>query len=125
MDRRGFILAALALGSCATVAGPTVVARGHGPLAELEPVYSVVAGRQGVTVQVASNGCTAKTDFAFYADQRGETVGLAFARNRVDTCKSFAQGRADLAFTWQELGLGARTSIFLLNPLMAWTGPGS
>lgn len=125
MDRRGFILATLALGGCATVGGPPVLTPNRGPFAELEPIYSAVAGRVGLALQVASNGCTVKADFTFYAQLRGETVGLAFARKHVDTCKSFAQGRTDLAFTWEELGLPARAPVFLLNPLVAWTGPGS
>ena len=71
----------------------------------------------------SSNGCTAKADFAFYVERRGEAVTLAFGRKRVDTCKSFAMGKTDLSFTWAELGLAPRTPVFLLNPLTAWTGP--
>lgn len=121
MDRRCFLLAALALGGCATV-GPPVSP--PGPLAELEPIYSVLADRDALRLQVASNGCTAKADFAFYAERRGGTVALAFARKHVDACKSFAQGKAEIAFTWDELGLAARAPVFLLNPVTSWTGPG-
>jgi len=74
---------------------------------------------------VASNGCTAKADFAFYVERRAEAVTLAFGRKRIDTCKSFAMGKAELTFTWAELGVPPRTPVFLLNPLVAWTGPGS
>jgi len=123
MNRRLFVLSALALGGCATVgvspAGPPA------PLAELEPLFSAVAGRDGLTIQVNSNGCTAKADFAFYLQRRAGTASLAFARKRVDPCKSFAQGRADIAFTWAELGLEPRSPVFVLNPLTAWTGPGA
>jgi hypothetical protein len=83
-----------------------------------------VAGREGLTIQVNSNGCTAKADFAFYVERRGGAPALAFARKHVDTCKSFAQGRADIAFTWTELGLEPRGAVFVLNPMTAWTGPG-
>jgi hypothetical protein len=124
MDRRVFLLAALALGGCATVAPPTVTPapRAYG---ELEPLYSAQAGRDALTIQVGSNGCTAKADFAFYVERRGEAVTLAFGRRRVDPCKSFAQGKAALSFTWEELGLAPRASVVLLNPLTAWTGPGA
>ena len=121
MNRRLFLLASLALGGCATVgvapAGPPA------PLAELEPLYSAVAGRDGLTVQVGSNGCTAKADFAFYVQRRAGTAAVAFARKHVDACKSFARGRAEIAFTWAELDLEPAAPVFVLNPLAAWTGP--
>ena len=50
-------------------------------------------------------------------------ISLSFARRRLDTCRSFAMGRTELSFTWAELGLDPRTPVFLLNPLIAWTGP--
>jgi hypothetical protein len=125
MNRRLFLVAALALGGCATVTKPPAVAPAPGALAELEPLYSARTGRETLTIRVSSNGCTAKADFAFYVERRGDAVALAFGRRRVDTCKSFAMGQTELAFTWEELGLAPRTPVFLLNPLTAWTGPGS
>jgi hypothetical protein len=125
MNRRLFLLAVLALGGCATAGPAPKVAASPGPLAELEPLYSAQAGREALTIRVGSNGCTAKADFAFYVERRGEAVTLAFGRKRVDRCKSFVMGHADLAFTWEELGLAPRTNVFLLNPIAAWTGPGS
>ena len=122
MDRRLFILAALALGGCATAAPQ---APGPGALGELEALYSATAGREALTIRVASNGCTAKDDFAFYVEHRGDVVTVAFGRKRIDACKSFAMGHAELTFTWTELGLAPRTPVFLLNPLIAWTGPGT
>jgi len=123
MNRRLFVLAALALCGCATTA-PPVVAPAAGALAELEPLYRADAGREALTISVASNGCTAKADFAFYVERTGQSVTLAFGRKRIDTCKSFAMGRTELTFTWAELGLEPRTPVFLLNPLLAWSGPG-
>jgi hypothetical protein len=58
-------------------------------------------------------------------ERRGEAVVLAFGRKRVDPCKSFAQGKTVLSFTWEELGLAPRGPVVLLNPLTAWTGPGA
>ena len=120
MDRRLFLLASLALAGCATTSrqnSPTV-------LAELEPLYAATAGREALTIRVASNGCTAKPDFAVFVERRGEALTLAFGRKRLDSCKSFAMGHADLTFTWEELGVAPRTPVHLLNPLTAWTGPG-
>jgi hypothetical protein len=124
MNRRLFILAAMALGGCATVSAPKLspAPRAYG---ELEPLYSAQAGRDALTIQVGSNGCTAKADFAFYVERRGEAVTLAFGRKRVDPCKSFAQGKTALSFSWEELGLAPRGPVVLLNPLAAWTGPGA
>lgn len=129
MQRRRFILAApltlaLALVGCATAPPPTIQAPPGSAFQELEPLYLARAWRDALTVRVASNGCTAKADFAFYVEPKGDAVTLAFARKRIDTCKSFAAGHADLTFTWAELGLAPRTPVFLLNPLVAWTGPG-
>jgi hypothetical protein len=123
MNRRVLLLAALALCGCATTA-PPVVEPAAAPLAELEPLYRADAGREALTISVASNGCTTKADFAFYLERQGQAVTLSFGRKRLDACKSFAMGRTDLTFTWDELGVEPRTPIFLLNPLLAWTGPG-
>jgi hypothetical protein len=138
MNRRLFVLAALALAGCATAkpqpVRPTPTpAPGQRPaptpappgvlLGELEPLYAAQAGRDAITIRVASNGCTSRGDFAFYVERRGEAVTLAFGRKHVDTCRSFAMGHIDLVFTWAELGLAPHTPVFLLNPLTAWTGP--
>jgi len=125
MNRRLFILAAMALGGCATVEPPRRLTPAPNAYGELEPLYAAQAGREGLTIQVASNGCTAKPDFAFYVERRGEEATIAFGRRRVDACKSFAQGKTEIAFTWEELGLPSRGSVALLNPLTAWTGPGA
>lgn len=123
MNRRLFVLAALVVCGCATPA-PRVIAPAGSDFGELEPLYRADAERDALIISVASNGCTAKADFTFYVERKGEAVTLAFGRKRLDTCKSFAAGRTDLSFTWAELGVTPRTPVFLLNPLLAWTGPG-
>lgn len=128
MNRRLFLLAALALSGCASLpppGPPTITAPAGSGLAELEPLFAARAGRDAVTISVSSNGCTAKADFAFYVERKGPATTLAFGRRKLDTCKSFAMGRTELTFTWAELGLEPRTPVFLLNPLIAWTGPGA
>lgn len=124
MNRRAFLLACLALTGCATVPPARVAAPAGSALQELEPLYAARAGRDALTIRVSSNGCTSKADFAFYVERKGDAVTLAFGRKRIDTCKSFAAGHADLTFTWAELGVAPRAPVFLLNPLVAWTGPG-
>ena len=113
------MLAALALGGCATVRP----AASPGPLAELEPLYAATAGREGLSLSVGSNGCTARPDFSFYLERRGEAQSLAFARRKLDRCQSFAMGRTDIVFTWAELGVDPTRPVFLLNPVTAWLGP--
>lgn len=118
MNRRLMILASLGLlAGCATVA-PSA-------LGELEPLYSAKAARDGITIQVSSNGCTQKEDFAFFVERKGGEVTLAFGRKRLDRCQSFAMGRTELSFSYAELGVAPRTPLFVLNPFVAWTGPGS
>ena len=125
MNRRLFVLAALALGGCATVAAPPPAAPAPQAFGELEPLFSAAAGREALAIRVASNGCTAKADFAFYVERRGGQATLAFGRRHVDACKSLAMGQTELVFTWEELGLAPRTPVFILNPVTAWTGPGA
>ncbi len=127
MTRRALLLASLAvLAGCATALPPppSIVAPAGSALAELEPLYAARAGRQALTISVASNGCTRKEDFAFFLERKGQALTLAFGRTRIDTCQSFAQGKVDLPFTWEELGVAERAPLFLLNPMSAWTGPG-
>lgn len=125
MNRRLLLFAGLVLLSgCTSGSGPPISAAAT-PHAELEPLYAATAGREVLTISVASNGCTKKEDFAFYLERRSGAVTLSFARRRLDPCRSFAMGRAELSFTWAELGVAERTPVFLLNPFEAWTGPGS
>lgn len=125
MNRRLLLAATLALLTGCASTPVRVAAPAGSPLGELEPLYSVSAGRQALTIRVASNGCTRKEDFAFYVEMKGEAATLAFGRKRLDPCKSFAMGHADIAFSYAELGVGPRTPLFLLNPFTPWTGPGS
>lgn len=117
MDRRLFVLSAFALGGCASLGSPPSGAAAPAALGELEPLYGAEAGRDGLTLRVKSTGCTAKADFTFYVERRGGTVTVAFARRQVETCKGAVAAAAEIAFSWEELGLSPRTPVFLLNPL--------
>jgi hypothetical protein len=124
MTRRRLILVALAvLGGCA-IGPPRVLAPAGAGFAELEPLYLARAGPESLTIAVASNGCTAKADFAFYLERKAGAATLAFGRRRLDTCQSFAPGKTELSFGWDELGVERGAPVFLLNPLLPWTGPG-
>jgi hypothetical protein len=124
MNRRLLLFAGLGLlAGCAT--RPSVLTPAEAAHPELEPVYSAIASRDALTIQVASNGCTQKTDFVFYVERSGQAVTLSFARRRLDPCQSFVVGKTEIGFTWSELGLEPNAPVFLLNPLIAWTGPGA
>ena len=126
MHRRLLLIAGLSLlAGCATPTAPPILAPAGSALGELEGLYSASAGREALTIRVASSGCTKKEDFAFFVERRGDAVTLAFGRKRLDPCKSFAMGHTDLTFSYAELGIGPRTLLFLLNPFYPWTGPGS
>ena len=125
MHRRFVLIAGLALLAGCASPGPPVLAPAGSPLAELEPLYSAAAGRDAIVIEVASSGCTAKADFAFFVERKAGTVTLAFGRKRLDTCQSFTIGKTKLRFTYEELGLAGRQPVFLLNPLTPWTGPGA
>jgi hypothetical protein len=122
MDRRILLIASLALlAGCATAPTPIAAPAGAG-FDLLEPVYQVTAGREALTIRVASSGCTKKEDFAVFIEKTPAGPRVAFGRKRIDTCRAFAMGHADIAFTWAELGLDGRTAVFVLNPVTAWTG---
>jgi len=125
MNRRLFLVAGLVVPSGCATAVPPIVAPAGSALSELEPLYSASAGREALTIRVASNGCTKKEDFSFFVETKGQALTLAFGRKRLDPCRSFAMGHTDLTFTYEELGVAQRTPLFLLNPFAAWSGPGS
>jgi hypothetical protein len=119
MNRRHLFvgLGALALAGCVSHPStpPVVVSPGAGP-AELEPVYAVSASRGGLMVRVGSNGCTTKADFAFFVERKDGATTVAFARKRLDRCRTIQAGHADLEFTLSELGIAPDTPVFVLNP---------
>lgn len=119
MNRRLLLVAGLSLlvAGCASV--PVILAPQGSTLAELEPLFLAQADRRGVTIRVASNGCTRKEDFAFFVERKGEATSLAFGRKVVDPCRSFARGSTELTFSYRELGLKDSSAVFLLNPLVA------
>ena len=117
MDRRIFLAGALALSGCATLPPPTA-APSFGPFAELEPIFAARMGPEGISIRVASNGCTTRDDFAAHLQRQGGLAGLAFGRKRLDTCTAVPASTALLTFGWSELGLSPGTPVVLLNPFV-------
>ncbi len=93
-----------------------------------EPLYSVVWGAQGITLQVESHGCTRPGDFVWQlqpvaAGESAELSKLQLQRKQADRCrrKPYLQS---LFFAWSQLPGPAATAIqagkpfALSNPLL-------
>ena len=106
--------AAVSLAACATA--PRLILAGDDRYPELEPLLSVDAHAQVLTIRVRSQGCASKADFVFRIDREGERAVVAFARRRLETCRG-ERGEATLSFSYAELGLSARDRIVVANPI--------
>jgi hypothetical protein len=118
-DRRRLLAAGLflALGGCATRGGGvTLVAGERNAPAGLEALGAVEADATGLTLRVASTGCTTRDDFTFYVDRSGLQPAVAFARKRLDLCRR-APTTAIVRFSYGELGLPERGRLAVLNPV--------
>jgi hypothetical protein len=120
LDRRQLLAAGvlLAVGGCATSPKVTLVLGRTGETEELEPLKAVRAGADGLTIRVASTGCTRREDFAFYVDRAGPEATIAFARKRLDSCRA-APDVVELSFSYQELGVVRHGRLAVLNPVVA------
>ncbi len=118
LDRRGLLATGLllVLGGCAERGGVTLVAGGRNAPAELEALNAVEADASGLTLRVASTGCTTRDDFTFYVDRSGHQPTVAFARKRLDQCKR-ARTTAAVRFSYQELGVPGQGRLAVLNPV--------
>lgn len=118
VSRRGFVLSGATMSLAGCAAAPVRLA---GAPAErwpgLEPLLGVNAGASGLTLRVRSNGCAAKADFVFRVDRQAGQAVVAFARRRLETCKG-TPSAADLAFSYEELGLTRADRIVIANPVL-------
>jgi len=119
-DRRRLLAAGLflALGGCAGRGGVTLVGGGRNAPAELETLGGLQADASGLTLTVASAGCTSRDDFTFYVDRSAAPPAVAFARKRLDVCRR-PSTTAVVRFSYQELGLSGRGRLAVLNPVGA------
>jgi len=74
-----------------------------------------------MSVEVASRGCAAPPDLAFFIERRNGVATVAFARRRLQTCREAPGGWVEVAFSREALGLKPHEPVFVLNPL--WSGP--
>ena len=113
-SRRSLLVCGASLFAAGCATRPSLVAASR-TWPELEPV-GVTAGREGLTVRVASRGCAAKADFVFHVDRAQRDVVIAFARRRIETCRSGQAGGVDLVFGYDELGLKRGERFTIANP---------
>ena len=119
MDRRGFLLSCLALSACATLPPPALSPEPVAPLPELEPLLGVQAGPDGLTIRVASHGCTWRGGFVSYRERKDGVTRLAFARRRIDQCQPKPQPPVAIFFSWAELGVRRGERVAVLNPVQS------
>lgn len=84
---------------------------------ELETLLAVTAGREGLTVRVASRGCATRADVVFRVDRSDGRAVVAFARRRLETCPPAEAGFVDLVFSYDELGVRRGERIVVANPV--------
>lgn len=114
MNRRVLIIAGvLLLSGCAT---RLVYSSPDAGMVELEPLLGVTAAREGLTIRVASNGCTGKDSMAWFVEKSGGRYAVAFGRRRIDTCAQ-PPTAVDLTFSFEELGLPTGARVAVVNPL--------
>jgi hypothetical protein len=82
----------------------------------IEPIYGVTVGPQGVTVRLASHGCTTKADLTVAVAKNPPRPLVLFARKRPDACNAPATP-VDVVYTFEELGLEPGQAFSLANPL--------
>lgn len=115
-SRRFLLLSGVGLVVVGCATTPSLVSLSPGQAwPGLEPM-AVKTGRDGLTVRLASKGCTAKADVVFRVDRGDGGTVVAFARRRLETCRFGEAGAADLLFSYQELGLKRGERFTVANP---------
>ncbi len=82
----------------------------------IEPIYGVTVGPQGVTVRLASHGCTTKADLTVAVSKDPPRPMVLFARKRPDACTAPVTP-VEVVYTFEELGLEPGQAFSLANPL--------
>jgi hypothetical protein len=113
-SRRYLLVSSLALIAAGCATRPSLMTSDQS-WPELEAV-GVTAAREGLTVRLASRGCTVRADIVFRVDRSGGGTVLAFARRRLETCRFGEAGVVDLVFSYDELGLRRGERFEVANP---------
>ena len=84
-----------------------------------EVVYGARFDERGLTLRVASNGCTRKEHFSLRISPGRETRILA-VRTRPDVCRALVRGGVDLTWSYAELGVRRGAVVRVMNRFTAW-----
>ncbi|MGZ8364626.1 MAG: hypothetical protein ACXWVJ_06465 [Caulobacteraceae bacterium] len=112
----------LSLVAAASLLAPGAMAQGVAPgqyafHPVAEALYGVSIRPRGVTIVVASNGCTRKDDFRAEVRRGHGRPAILFRRMEPDNCRSFAAGDARFTYSWRELGVRPNPRIGVLNEI--------
>ena len=88
----------------------------------IESVYGVSVGKAGVTVRMASNGCTRKSDLTTAVSTAPPRPLVLIARKHPDACKG-PPGAVEMVWSFEELSVKPGQAFSLANPLTAEPGP--
>ena len=123
---RRVLLAGLLLSGCATAPSrPPRLLPGDPELhGELEALLDVRAEADGLVIRLKSRGCLRKEDLRFFVERKHVIPDVAFARRRLETCKSAGPAEAEVRCGWGELGMAGAPAVRVLNPV-ALARPGS
>jgi hypothetical protein len=84
---------------------------------ELEKIISSEPAPTGITVTVATGGCTGKADFQVSSSPVADgKTSIELRRTKADTCKGNFPDGLKLHYTWAELKLPDGTQIAVRNP---------
>ncbi len=86
------------------------------PMQELESLLGVLFRDQGIVFQVASNGCTQKSDFKIDV-MESDPLQLRLIRVRPDPCDAYVPLGERIFFSYRELGIIAGDELKVQNPL--------
>ncbi len=89
----------------------------------IEAIYGLTATKAGVTVRLASNGCTKKSDLTVAVRADPARPLLLVARKHPDPCRSFVAGHTEVTWSYEELGLKPGDVFVLANPITADPSP--
>lgn len=82
----------------------------------VERILGVHYNSEGVTYQVASNGCTSKDSFQVTLRETSP-VQVVLERQYEDMCRAFFIYGTEITFSYTELGLTAGEQFVIANPL--------
>jgi hypothetical protein len=95
------------------------------PQGQREKILGYLPSNKGLTFQVASGGCTLKTDFTSKVekDPSNGVMYLTLIRLRPDVCYPFIPMGVRFDFSYEELGITSGDNFVIANPngtVQAW-----